>query len=70
MGELRKACKGFAWVGQSFAHCEQCGEPYWEHQYDKQIKRGSGPFDDDSWHYVLITDELKAAVRAKWGNAR
>lgn len=27
-------CLGFVWVGQSFASCDACGHPYWEHAYD------------------------------------
>ena len=60
-------CKGFQWVGQSFASCEGCGQPFWEHTYDTRMRSGAGPFDDDPFEYVLITDEQKAACKAKWG---
>lgn len=59
-------CKGFRWVGQSFKHCEGCGRPFWEHTYDTRMRDGAGPFDEDPFEYVLITDEQKAACRAKW----
>lgn len=65
--EEPKACKGFQWVGQSFASCDGCGQPFWEHTYDTRVKHGAGPFDDDPFEYVLITDKQKAACRAKWG---
>ena len=66
-GTDKPKCRGFQWVGQSFANCNGCGQPYWEHDYDVHVKRDSGPFDDDWWDYVPITDEQKARVRAKWG---
>ena len=53
-------CIGFAWVGQSFACCDVCGEPFWEHTHDRQYVDGSEAL-------VLIRPELAAAVRAKWG---
>ena len=28
-----KVCEAFAWIGQSFAHCDSCGQPYWEHTH-------------------------------------
>ena len=31
-------CRAFVWVGQSFASCDACGRPFWEHTH----KRGLG----------------------------
>jgi len=63
----RKPCKGFRWIGQSWKHCESCGEPYWEHTYDERIKPNAGPFDEkDCWEYVLISEEVKAKVKARY----
>lgn len=59
-------CKGFRWVGQTFASCENCGQPYWEHTHDEQMRKDAGPFDDDPWVYVPITGEQKAACKARW----
>jgi hypothetical protein len=56
---------GFRWVGQSFASCDGCGQPYWEHDYDERPGPGSRPFNA-RWVYVPITDEQKAAVKARW----
>jgi hypothetical protein len=61
-------CKGFQWIGQSWKHCDGCGQPRWEHDFDEQLKKGSGPFDSE-WEYVPISDERKAAMRAKWEGA-
>jgi hypothetical protein len=60
------ACQGFRWVGQSFASCDGCGQPYWEHECDTKLKPGAGPFDDEPFDYVPISDARRAAVRAKW----
>lgn len=59
-------CPGFQWIGQSFEHCDGCGEPYWEHEYDQRIKRDKGPFDDDLWDYVPISAESKTKVKARY----
>lgn len=58
-------CPGFQWVGQSFQYCDGCGEPYWDHQYDCQIDRDSGPFGT-RWKRKLISKESKARVKARW----
>lgn len=52
-------CAGFAWVGQSFAHCDICGEPYWEHEYDRQFVNGGDA-------QVVIPADVAARVKAKW----
>jgi hypothetical protein len=53
-------------VGQSFASCAECGLPFWEHTHDTRLKPGAGPFDDEPFDYVLISDETKAKVKARW----
>jgi hypothetical protein len=63
-----KTCKGFQWVGQSFKYCNECGLPFWEHEYDSKLKDGAGPFDDEPFEYVPITDEQRAACKARWEN--
>ena len=64
----REPCKGFQWIGQSFEHCDGCGEPYWEHTHDQQFNRDKGPFDEDCWLYMPITDESKAKVKARYAS--
>lgn len=60
-------CKGFQWIGQSFASCDGCGKPYWEHDYDAQIKRDRPhPFGDDAIEYVPITPKQRAACKSLW----
>jgi hypothetical protein len=38
-------CRGFHWIGQSLYHCEQCGEPAWEHDGMHVHPEGTSPFD-------------------------
>lgn len=47
-------CKGFAWLGQSFKYCDDCGHPYWEHSHMQ-------------WRGELepITPESAASIRAR-----
>jgi hypothetical protein len=61
------ACDGFRWLGQSFAHCDGCGKPYWEHTHDLQVRRDAGPFDPDALVRVPITPEQAEACRRRWG---
>lgn len=48
-------CDGFAWVGQSFKFCDNCGDPYWEHAFELRL---GGP--------VAISPDRAAAVKRKW----
>ena len=63
-------CDGFKWIGQSFAHCDGCGHPYWEHTHDSRLRKGAGPFGSkNDWEFVLITPEQADACRSRWGEA-
>jgi hypothetical protein len=66
-GRTMSECKGFTWLGQSFACCDNCGKPYWEHTHDARIIR-SRPINardaKSCYEYVPITDEQKRRVRA------
>lgn len=68
--EPKHPCRGFQWVGQSFASCDGCGLPYWEHTHDTRMRDGAGPFDEEPFDYVPITDAQKVACKAKWGGDR
>jgi len=54
------SCAGFEWLGQSFATCDGCGRPYWEHEFDMVLGNGG-------WERTPITPEVAASVKAKWG---
>jgi hypothetical protein len=47
------ACDGFKWIGQSFASCDDCGQPYWDHEFD-------------SFREVRITPAEAAKCRERW----
>lgn len=62
----KEPCKGFQWIGQSLEHCDGCGEPYWEHEFDQRFNRDKGLFDEDCWLYEPISEESKARIRARY----
>lgn len=53
-------CNAFRWVGQSFATCDACGEPYWAHTH----RMGVG---DEHGERIPITSEDAQRTKAKWG---
>lgn len=61
-------CEGFAWVGQSFACCDECGRPYWEHSHDRRSGGPDGPFGL-GLRLVPITPEQARGCRMKWDPA-
>lgn len=38
--ESGMACQGYQWLGQSFAHCDRCGQPYWHHTHEERLRDG------------------------------
>lgn len=52
----RPACDGYAWMGQSFKYCDDCGKPFWEHTHEK---RNGG-------RLVPITPEMAEHVKSRW----
>lgn len=56
-------CHGFAWIGQSLAHCDNCGDPYWVHRFDSALDRDGT--HGGTWWRKPITPEQAAAVRAR-----
>ena len=66
-----RACQGFQWIGQSFEHCDRCGEPFWNHSHEDRLAdpgRGGGPFGARS-RLVVISRDKAARVRAKWDSS-
>lgn len=62
--------EGFHWMGQSFAHCDMCGLPAWEHDGMAEPKR-TGTVSDvfsSNGHWVLKpwTPEGREACRRRW----
>lgn len=52
-------CFGFRWIGQHFQHCDNCGEPYWEHTHYETMR-------GDRWFRRSITPIDRARMRAGW----
>ena len=70
-----KKCLVFAWIGQSFASCDNCGKPYWEHLFDPVYGGGKGAYRIKVYHKYLgwrwkdvnpITPEHRERVKQKW----
>jgi hypothetical protein len=57
--EEKPACETFAWVGQPFTHCDDCGRPYWEHTYEWGLGANAGK-------QIKITDAARVRARARW----
>ncbi len=62
----RKPCAGFRWIGQSFATCDRCGFPAWEHAGEERLRAGASPFDLDALEFVPWKPGAAEAIRRKW----
>lgn len=64
--EAPPVCEGFVWIGQSFAICDRCGQPAWEHVGEEVPIEGAGLFDNR--RTVRPWEPGQAdRIRAKWG---
>jgi hypothetical protein len=63
--DSKPVCEGFQWVGQSFAICERCGQPAWEHAGEELPAEGADPFDTRRTVRPWKPGEADA-IRAKW----
>jgi len=59
-----EACEAFRWVGQPMNHCDDCGHPAWEHQYDRALPENAGPFGEE-WECRPWPPDLIAQWRAQ-----
>jgi hypothetical protein len=66
MAGLTMACMGFRWIGQSFACCDGCGRPAWEHAGEMRLRAGATPFGGD-WELRPWKPGEAEAIRRKWG---
>lgn len=64
--EQPPVCEGFQWIGQSFATCDRCGHPAWDHQGEDVAAEGAGPFDGRRTVRLWEPGEADR-IRAKWG---
>jgi len=59
-------CQGFVWIGQSFATCDRCAQPAWEHEgADVPVDDKAGPFDNRRTIRPWEPGEADR-IRAKW----
>lgn len=62
--------EGFHWIGQSFACCDKCGLPAWEHDGNAVPRDRSTPFstvpDEEFWVLSPWKDGQREACRRKW----
>ncbi|MDX3759305.1 hypothetical protein [Streptomyces sp. AK02-04a] len=63
--EPSPVCQGFQWIGQSFATCDRCGQPAWEHAGEDVAVEGAGPFDNRRTVRPWKPGQADA-IRAKW----
>ena len=59
-------CLGFWWIGQSFASCDNCGRPAWEHEGEMRPREGAGPFSDDGCEMRPWKAGEAEAIRRRW----
>ena len=60
-------CPGFRWIGQSFASCDGCGKPAWEHEGEMRLREGAGPFGGDGdWELRPWGPGEAEAIKRKW----
>jgi len=64
-GQAPPVCQGFVWIGQSFATCDRCGQPAWEHAGEEVPVEGAGPFDNRRTVRPWKPGQADA-IRAKW----
>lgn len=68
------ACpEGFHWIGQSFACCDKCGLPAWEHEGMASARRPESPWspvpDEEYWVLKPWAPGEREACQRKWGPA-
>lgn len=64
----RLPCRWFRWVGQSFLHCDGCGQPAWEHEGSRELKEDAPMFGggDDVWVGRPWKPGEADGIRRKW----
>jgi hypothetical protein len=62
-------CRGFQWIGQSFATCDRCGKPAWKHEGVQRLREGAtlaSLSDDSIWEVVPWKPGEADAIKRKW----
>jgi hypothetical protein len=60
-------CRGFRWIGQSFASCDRCGHPAWDHIGEERVRPGAALFAPDAMEFRAWKPGEAEAIRLKWG---
>jgi hypothetical protein len=61
-------CPGFQWIGQSFATCDGCGRPAWEHEGEMRLREGAKlTGSEDDWELRPWKPGEADAIKRKWG---
>lgn len=68
-GPEPEPCKGFRWIGQSWATCDGCGRPAWEHDGMSVLAEGFSPFgtSEMAWEVRPWEPGQAEAIRRNWG---
>lgn len=65
-----EACRGFQWIGQSFATCDGCGRPAWEHEGELRLRAGatiaSPVSSEHNWEMRPWGPGVAEAIKRKW----
>lgn len=68
--EAKPACRGFRWIGQSFASCDGCGKPAWEHDGMLGLREGMTALSvgagDDVWEVIPWKPGEAEAIKQRW----
>ena len=56
-------CLTYHWCGQDFSHCDNCGDPCWEHPYQPGVGENTGLRKRQSW-------ENAHAMWRRWGEPK
>jgi hypothetical protein len=64
-------CPGFQWIGQSFATCDRCGKPAWEHESEMRLREGAKLAIGGAWDWELRPWKPgeAEAIKRRWGRA-
>jgi hypothetical protein len=68
--EVASDCPGFKWIGQSFATCDGCGKPAWEHEGEMRLRKGAklvSAGSEGDWELRPWKPGEAEAIKRKWG---
>jgi hypothetical protein len=60
-------CRGFAWIGQHFTSCDECGRPIWEHEGIQRHRPGASLGAKDSFIVEPFEPGEREKLRRRFG---